>query len=85
MQLVARLTAKEENKMSKKLIATVVLAFTFAVVSVVPAAATPSSPGACNMLHVSATGMDGMFKASERGLDNMINLILASEAAGCRL
>lgn len=73
--------------MSKKLITTMVLAFTFAVVAAVPAAATPStsSPGACNMLHVSGTGMDGMFKASEQGLSNMITLILASEASGCRL
>jgi hypothetical protein len=71
--------------MSKKLITTMVLVFTSAAVSAVPAAATPTSPGACNMLHVSATGMEGMFKASERGLDNMISLILASEASGCRL
>ena len=74
--------------MSKKLITTMLVVFAFAVAAIssaVPAAATPTSPGACNMLHVSATGMDGMFKASERGLDNMINLILASEAAGCRL
>jgi hypothetical protein len=74
--------------MSKKLITTMLVVFAFAaaaIFSAVPAAATPSSPGACNMLHVSPTGMDGMFKASERGLDNMINLILASEAAGCRL
>jgi hypothetical protein len=85
MQFVALPIAEEENEMSKKLIATMVLVFTFATVSAGQAAATPSSPGACNMLHVSARGMDGMFKASERGLDNMINLILASEAADCRL
>ncbi len=47
------------------------------------AAATPTSPGACNMLHTSAQGMDGMFKASPQGLSNMIPLITASEAAGC--
>jgi hexokinase len=73
--------------MSKK-ITTMVLAFIVAaaaVVSVVPAAATPTSPGACNMLHVSSTGMDGMFKASQRGLDNMISLIVASEASGCTI
>lgn len=69
--------------MSKKLITTMVLTFTFAAGSGGPAAATPTSPGACNMLHVSPTGMDGMFKASERGLENMINLIVASEASGC--
>jgi hypothetical protein len=71
--------------MNKKLITTLALTFTFAVVAAGPAAAVPSSPGACNMLHVSPTGMDGMFKASERGLDNMMSLILASEASGCPL
>lgn len=54
-----------------------------AAVSATPAAATPVSPGACNMLNVSATGFDGMFKASERGLANMIALIVASEEGGC--
>jgi hypothetical protein len=69
--------------MSKKLITTMALTFTFASLSAGQAAATPSSPGACNMLHVSAKGMEGMFKASDQGLNNMIELVLASEAAGC--
>jgi len=71
--------------MSKKLITTMVLTFTFGVVPAAPAAATPSSPGACNMLHVSPQGMDGMLKASSQGLGNMMELIIASEAAGCRV
>jgi hypothetical protein len=73
--------------MNRKLMATMMLIFIFTVVvgiSAMSAAATPTSPGACNMLHTSATGMDGMFKASERGLGNMIALVIASEAAGCR-
>jgi hypothetical protein len=73
--------------MSKKLLATMMLVFIFATapaISAMSAAATPTSPGACNMLHTSAQGMDGMFKASERGLGNMIPLVIASEAAGCR-
>jgi hypothetical protein len=73
--------------MSKKALATVLLVFVFATaaaISAMAAAATPTSPGACNMLHTSAQGMDGMFKASERGLGNMIALVIASEAAGCR-
>jgi hypothetical protein len=36
------------------------------------------------MLHVSPTGMDGMAKASDRGLDNMMVLVAASVAADCR-
>jgi hypothetical protein len=73
--------------MNRKLMATMMLIFIFAVVaaiSAISAAATPTSPGACNMLHTSAQGMDGMFKASDRGLGNMIPLVIASEAAGCR-
>jgi hypothetical protein len=73
--------------MNRKLMATMMLICIFAVlaaISAMSAAATPTSPGACNMLHTSAQGMDGMFKASERGLGNMIPLVIASEAAGCR-
>jgi hypothetical protein len=73
--------------MSKRLITTTALVLTLAATVTVsgPAAATPSSPGACNMLHVSSTGMDGMMKASKQGLDNMMALVGASEAAGCPL
>jgi hypothetical protein len=37
------------------------------------------------MLHTSPTGFKGMLKASDQGLGNMIDLVLASEAAGCSL
>jgi hypothetical protein len=73
--------------MSKKLIARMSLVVTFAVTafafSATPAAATPTSPGACNMLHTSSNGFAGMFKASPQGLGNMIALVVASEEAGC--
>ena len=73
--------------MSKKLMATISLMFVFATAAVAfsatPAAAAPASPGACNMLHVSSTGYTGMGKASDQGLGNMIELILASLASGC--
>jgi hypothetical protein len=68
--------------MSKKLITTVA-ALVCACAYALPATATPSSPGACNMLHVSPTGMNGMGQASGRGLDNMMALVAASVAAGC--
>lgn len=71
--------------MRRKLIATSSLVFALAALafSATPAAAAPASPGACNMLHTSSTGFEGMLKASPQGLDNMIDLVLASEAAGC--
>ena len=72
--------------MLMKLITTISLVLMLAVAapfSAAPAAATPSSPGACSMLHVSPTGFEGMLKASERGLRNMIALVIASEEAGC--
>jgi Flp pilus assembly protein TadB len=73
--------------MSKKLMATISLVFVFAAAvvafSAMPAAAAPASPGACNMLHVSSTGYTGMLKASNQGLDNMIDLIVASLESGC--
>ncbi len=49
----------------------------------VPATAAPSSPGACHMMNVSPTGKDGMMKASEQGLTNMMNLVEASFATNC--
>ena len=72
--------------MSKKLITTIALTFTLAAAvapSALSAAAAPASPGACNMLHTSSQGMDGMLKASQ-GLENMMQLVFASEAGGCR-
>lgn len=76
--------------MARKLITTVSLLVALAAValavSAAPASATPSSPGACNMLHVgnSAVGFAGMLNSGNgQGLDNMVALVLASEAAGC--
>ena len=72
--------------MSNKMMRTLALAVacgTAAVVLAGPAAAAPASPGACNMLNVSPTGMAGMLKASDQGLSNMMELVIASEAAGC--
>jgi hypothetical protein len=78
--------------MGKKLIATISLVLTFALAAVafsaMPAAAAPSSPGACNMLHVgnSAIGFAGMLNSSHgQGLDNMVDLVVASEATRCSL
>ena len=74
--------------MSKKRLAMTLLVFSFATAaafSTQPAAATPNSPGACNMLRVSPQGMEGMLKASPQGLGNMMQLVGQSEAAGCRL
>ncbi len=73
--------------MNRKLTTTMLLVFIFvmaAAISAMPAAAMPTSPGACNMFHTSAQGMDGMFKASAQALSNMIPLVTASEAAGCQ-
>jgi hypothetical protein len=76
--------------MSKKLIARVALASSFTAAAVAfpatSAATAPASPGACNMLNVgnSAVGFAGMLNSSHgQGLENMIELINASEAAGC--
>jgi hypothetical protein len=90
MQLVGQAEADDRRTehMSKKLITTISLVLMLAgavAFSAAPAAATPSSPGACNMLHTSPTGFEGMLKASERGLGNMIALVVASEEAGCSL
>lgn len=75
--------------MRKKLITTISLVFVLALAAVAfsaaPATATPRSPGACNMLHTSAKGYEGMQKASGQGLGNMMALVIASEEAGCSL
>jgi hypothetical protein len=75
--------------MSKRLITTTSLVLMLAAAagfSAASAAATPSSPGACNMLHVtnSAVGFAGMLNSGHgQGLENMIDFVFASEAAGC--
>jgi hypothetical protein len=76
--------------MRKKTILRSVLASTFATAALAfPAtsgAVAAGSPGACNMLNVSrsAVGFDGMLQSGNgQGLENMIELVLASEAAGC--
>jgi hypothetical protein len=69
--------------MSRKLMPAIVLILGLAGTTALPVAAAPASPGACNMLNVSAKGMDGMGKASTQGLDNMMELVAASVAAGC--
>jgi hypothetical protein len=78
--------------MGKKLIATIVMVFVVAAAALaafaVPAAAAPASPGACNMLHVgnSTVGFAGMLNSGHgQGLDKMMELVLASEEAGCSL
>jgi hypothetical protein len=78
--------------MRKRLVAAISLAFlvapTAVALSASAAAAWPGSPGACNMLNVgrSAVGFDGMLKSGSgtgQGLANMIDLVVASEEAGC--
>jgi hypothetical protein len=44
--------------------------------------ATPASPGACNMLHTSDTGLNGMMN-DKLVFEIMIPLVEASLAAGC--
>jgi hypothetical protein len=76
--------------MTKKAIARAMFALSFAAATLAfPAtsgAVAAGSPGACNMLNVtrSAVGFDGMLQSGHgQGLENMIELVLASEAAGC--
>jgi hypothetical protein len=47
-----------------------------------PNNATPASPGACNMLHASDEGMNGMMN-DRHVYDIMLPLVGASLAAGC--
>jgi hypothetical protein len=79
--------------MSKKLIATISLVVALATLGVTSTAtadpkmadpnnATPASPGACNMLHTSVTGLNGMMN-DRHVFDIMIPLVEASVAAGC--
>lgn len=76
--------------MRKNATVSAVLASSFAIVALTfPAtsgAVAAASPGACNMLNVSrsAVGFEGMLQSGHgQGLENMIKLVLASEAAGC--
>jgi hypothetical protein len=76
--------------MRKRMVTRVVLASSFAAGALAfpatSAAVAGESPGACNMLNVSrsAVGFDGMLNSGNgEGLENMIELVLASEAAGC--
>jgi hypothetical protein len=71
--------------MRKKLITLVALVFTFALAAVAfsaaPAGAAPPSPGACNMLNANKEhGLAGMDGAAAQGRQNMLDLVLASEA-----
>jgi hypothetical protein len=81
--------------MSKKLIATISLVVALATLGVTSTAmadskmadpnnATPASPGACNMLHTSDTGLNGMMN-DRHVFDIMIPLVEASFGAGCML
>jgi hypothetical protein len=81
--------------MSKKLIATISLVVALATLGVTSTAmadskmadpnnATPASPGACNMLHTSDTGLNGMMN-DRHVFDIMIPLVEASFGAGCTL
>jgi hypothetical protein len=76
--------------MTKKLFVRATLISSFAAAALAfPAtsgAVAEASPGACNMLNVSrsAVGFDGMLQSGHgQGLENMIELVNASEAAGC--
>jgi hypothetical protein len=73
--------------MSQKLIATTLLAVVLAGLGVASTAAAgptkpPSSPGACNMLHASDNGLDGMMN-DPHVFDIMIPLVEASLDGGC--
>ena len=46
-----------------------------------PANATPTSPGACNMLNANAPGLAGM--DGSQGGKNMVPLVVASFGTGC--
>ena len=79
--------------MSKKLFTTISLVVALATLSVASTAmadakmaepnnATPASLGACNMLHTSDTGLNGMMN-DRHVFDIMIPLVEASFGAGC--
>ena len=58
-----------------------ILAVLARAVNVAPAAATPTSPGACNMLNANSQGLAGM--DGSQGGKNMVPLVFASLGAGC--
>jgi hypothetical protein len=74
--------------MSKKLFTTISLVVALATLGSTSTAmadpnnATPKSPGACNMLHTSDTGLNGMMN-DRHVFDIMIPLVEASFGAGC--
>jgi hypothetical protein len=77
------------RSMSKRLLAAISLIVVLATLGVTSTAtadpnnATPASPGACNMLHASGAGMNGMM--NDRHVDDiMMPLVEASLAAGCQ-
>lgn len=67
--------------MRKKLIAMTLSVGTFALAAVGSSAATPSSPGACNMLNANSHGISGM--DGSQGGKNMVPLVVASFGTGC--
>jgi hypothetical protein len=78
---------RRRDEMSKKLITTILLVLAVAAAAVptalaAPKNATPASPGACNMLHTSDAGLEGMMN-DRHVLDIMIPLVIASLDAGC--
>jgi hypothetical protein len=86
-------TNGRRNEMRKKLFTTISLVVALATLGVTSTAmadpkmadpnnATPASPGACNMLHTSDTGLNGMMN-DRHVFDIMIPLVEASFGAGC--
>jgi hypothetical protein len=78
---------RRRDEMSKKLITPILLVLAVAAAAVptalaAPNNATPASPGACNMLHTSDAGLEGMMN-DRHVFDIMIPLVIASLDAGC--
>jgi hypothetical protein len=71
--------------MWKKTLALTSLVVTLALAAIgasaAPAAATPTSPGACHMLSANSNGIAGM--DGSQGGKNMVPLVVASLTAGC--
>jgi hypothetical protein len=73
--------------MTRKLITTISLISALSMAGVASTAiaannTTPTSPGACNMLHTNEQGLIGMMN-DKHVYDIMIPLVLASLDAGC--
>jgi hypothetical protein len=87
MQFVTT-TNGRRDEMCKRLITTISLVValaTFGAASTAtaePNNTTPTSPGACNMLHTNEQGLIGMMN-DRHVYDIMIPLVLASLDAGC--